>query len=86
VRADRVSGRRSLTSTPTFGAGYGGGGESSCRGCPCRAVVRVGGRWSVSRARRVWGAGPQRGLPVIPSPRGGGMERFGVPGGWDQSS
>jgi hypothetical protein len=84
VRADRVSGRRSLT--PTFGAGYGGGGESSCRGCPSpcggagwRTLVGLQGSSRV-------GAGPQRGLPVIPSPRGGGMERFGVPGGWDQSS
>jgi hypothetical protein len=36
---------------------------------------------------RAWvRAGPEGGLPVIPSPGGGGMECFGVPGGWGQSS
>ena len=35
---------------------------------------------------RMGRAGPEGGLPVIPSPRGSGMECFGVLGGWGQSS
>jgi hypothetical protein len=39
-----------------------------------------------SARARLGRAGPEGGLPVIPSPRGGGMECFGVPGGWGQLS